>query len=107
MGQNTHTLRTEFEMRSLYFPGCFVADTAERDGVEANNCRAQVQARCVMSDERNGLSHGYLMCQPCIGEHMYRPGQIAQVPTSEVLVIYSETRDDYTLLKNILITVMT
>lgn len=30
---------------------------------------------------------------------MYRPGQITQVPTSEVLVIYSETLDDYMLLK--------
>jgi len=86
-------------MEILCFPACFVTDTTARDGVEANNCRAQVQARCTLTSERTGQSLDYLMCQPCIGEHMYRPGQITQVPTSEVLIICSATQDDYMLLK--------
>lgn len=77
----------------------FVTDTAARDGAEANNCRAQVQACCTLVNQRTGQTYSYALCQGCLGEHMYKPGQITQVPTALVTIIISTAGDRYMLLK--------
>ena len=53
-----------------------------------NTCRSQVLASCTLTDIETGTSWEYYLGKECIGEHMYKEIGIAQVPTSEVCVIF-------------------
>ena len=52
------------------------ADLAEQ-GVPGNVCRAQILASCEVT--RAGTANTFYLCQPCIGEHMYRENRPAGV----------------------------
>ena len=81
-------------MEVLDYRRCFAINTSARDGEEKNTCRTQLLARCALdrADEEE-----FFLGKECIGEYMYREGSIAQVPTSEVCIIFG--RKQSSLLK--------
>ena len=81
--------------RVLDYSRCFAINTAAQNGVERNTCRTQLLARCALVDQ-DGVDREYFLGKECIGEYMYRE-EIAQVPTSEVCIIFSV--EDSSLLK--------
>ena len=79
------------------YRNCFVVNTSASDGVERNTCRTQVLSRCELTNAETGESCESFLGKACIGEHMYLEGGIAQVPTSEVCIIF--TAGEYKLVK--------
>jgi hypothetical protein len=75
----------------------FIVNTSAIDGRPCNTCRTQALAGCRLINDETGETKSYYLGKACIGEHMYLDGGIAQVPTSEVCVIFGEQR--YKLLK--------
>ena len=80
----------------LDYSRSFAINSSARDGVEKNTCRTQLLARCSVA-EADGDDSDYFLGKECIGEYMYQERGIAQVPTSEVCIIFSD--DDSSLLK--------
>ena len=79
----------------LDYSRSFAINTSAQDGVERNTCRTQLLARCTLED--GGVPRDYFLGKECIGEYMYQTRGIAQVPTSEVCIIFSD--EDSSLLK--------
>jgi len=75
----------------------YIINTSEIDGQPTNTCRTQALAGCRLIDDASGETQRYYLGKACIGEHMYLNGGIAQVPTSEVCVIFGDHQ--YKLLK--------
>ena len=84
-------------MELLDYRSCFAINSSARDGEEKNTCRTQLLARCDLTSRNNGQPHQFFLGKECIGEYMYQDRGIAQVPTSEVCVIFSA--GDSSLLK--------
>ena len=80
----------------LDYSRSFAINTSARDGVEQNTCRTQLLARCSLPDDA-GVVRDFFLGKECIGEYMYLDRGIAQVPTSEVCIIFSA--EDSSLLK--------
>ena len=78
-------------MHVLDFHRCFCLETAAVGGVECNTCRSHLRASCALTDNESGEGDTFYLCHGCIGEDMYKPGGIAQIPTYEVYSIVSET----------------
>lgn len=77
-------------MEILDYRSCFAINSSARNGEEKNTCRTQLRARCALSSKSSGLTEQFFLGQECIGEYMYQERGIAQVPTSEVCIIFSE-----------------
>ena len=77
-------------MEVLDYRTCFVFSTSAIEGVEQNTCRTQILAQCDLGNDETGVSATFYLGKTCIGEHMYMEGGIAQIPTSEVCVVFSE-----------------
>tara|TARA_Y100000588_G_scaffold281769_1_gene298884 strand:- start:719 stop:1474 length:756 start_codon:yes stop_codon:yes gene_type:complete len=75
----------------------FAVNTSAKDGEEQNTCRTQLLARCALTHASSGRAEQFFLGKECIGEYMYQARGIAQVPTSEVCIIFSE--GDSSLLK--------
>lgn len=60
------------------------------DGVDMNTCRTQVLASCALTNIETAETHEFYLGKECIGEYMYEDSGIAQVPTSEVGIIFSK-----------------
>ena len=84
-------------MRIHDYRNCFAINTSAIDGVETNTCRTQLLARCSLEYEGLGKTEEFYLGKECIGEYTYEDTGIAQVPTSEVCIIFSE--GDSSLLK--------
>lgn len=84
-------------MDILDYRRCFALNTAARAGLDLNTCRTQLLARCELSDQKTGETGEFFLGKSCIAEHMYLEGDIVQVPTSEVCIIFCE--DDWMLVK--------
>ena len=80
-------------MEVLDYHRCFTINTSAVDGEETNTCRTQILAKCDLVNEETGEAGEFFLGKACIGEHMYMEGGIAQVPTSEVCVVFSEDRN--------------
>jgi len=76
-------------MDVIDYRNAYVISSAEIDDKPVNTCRSKIQACCSLTDQHSGECEDYYLCQACIGEHMYLDGQIAQVPTSEVALIFN------------------
>lgn len=74
----------------------YIINSSAIDGRPTNTCRTAALACCRLTDD-SGTTQTYYLGKACIGEHMYLDDGIAQVPTSEVCVIFGEQR--YKLLK--------
>ena len=77
-------------MEVLDYPRCFTVYRSAVDGVSKNTCRTQILAKCELADEQSGGAGSFYLGKACIGEHMYMEGGIAQEPTSEVCVVFTE-----------------
>ncbi|MCH2201294.1 MAG: hypothetical protein MK102_04965 [Fuerstiella sp.] len=77
-------------MGILDYRRCFAINVSAVDGEEKNTCRAQLVARCDVTEKSVGHTQQFFLGKECIGEYMYQKRGIAQVPTSEVCVIFSE-----------------
>ena len=77
-------------MQVLDYRNSFVLNTAAVDGEELNTCRTQILARCTVRNESTKQAGDFFLGKECIGEAMYRDGGIAQLPTSEVCIVFSE-----------------
>jgi len=77
-------------MQVLDFRNCFAINTAAVDDVEVNTCRTQILAKCEIAEEQSGQKDEFFLGKACIGEHMYIEETIAQIPTSEVSIIFNE-----------------
>ena len=75
----------------------FESNDIHESGVPGNVCRAQILASCEVTRDAGASAGGtastYYLCQPCIGEHMYREAlpdgakfQFQQ-PTSQIWVV--------------------
>ena len=84
-------------MEILDYRSSFAINSSARNGEEKNTCRTQLLARCVLSGKDSGQTEQFFLGKECIGEHMYQERGIAQVPTSEVCIIFSA--GDSSLLK--------
>jgi hypothetical protein len=84
-------LTRELYMNVLDYHNSHIINTSATDGVESNTCRTQVLASCTMTETDADQSYDFYLGKECIGEHMYKEIGIAQVPTSEVCVIFSKT----------------
>ena len=84
-------------MKMIDYRNAYAFNTSACDGEEVNTCRTQILARCELHDHERGESQSFYLGQACIGEHMYHDEGIAQVPTSEVCIIFSER--EYKLVK--------
>ena len=84
-------------MGYLDYRSCFAVNSSARDGIAKNTCRSQILARCSLTNKRSGETCDFFLGKECIGEYMYQEHGIAQVPTSEVCVIFST--GDSSLLK--------
>lgn len=82
-------------MDLLDFNRSSVINVSARDGEDINTCRTHVLARCVI--ERHDAEEEYFLGKECIGEYMYAERGIAQVPTSEVCIVFG--REESSLLK--------
>ena len=80
----------------LDYSRSFAINTSAQDGVERNTCRTQLLARCTLPDD-TGATRDFYLGKECIGEYMYQERGIAQVPTSEVCILFSA--GDSSLLK--------
>ena len=80
-------------MDVLDYRTCFVFSTSAIEGVEQNTCRTQILAQCDLANDETGFRATFYLGKACIGEHMYMEGGIAQIPTSEVCVVFSEGRN--------------
>ena len=78
-------------MKVIDYRNSYVINTAARDGVEMNTCRAQALAACTLTNSSGNESHEFYLGKECIGEHMYEEIGIAQVPTSEVCTIFGRS----------------
>ena len=76
-------------MKILDYRNCFTLNHSARDGVAKNICRTQLLAKCTLTNRQTSESFDYFLGKECIGEHMYLDFGIAQVPTSEVAVIFN------------------
>jgi hypothetical protein len=76
-------------MKILDYRNCFTLNHSARDGVAKNICRTQLLAKCTLTNRQTSESFDYFLGKECIGEHMYLDIGIAQVPTSEVAVIFN------------------
>ena len=83
-------------MEVLDYQRCFAINTSARDGEEQNTCRTQLLSRCAIEGS-DADQEEFFLGKECIGEYMYAKGSIAQVPTSEVCIIFS--RKESSLLK--------
>ena len=77
-------------MDVLDYRSSFVINTSAVNDVEVNTCRTQILARCVVDNEVTGESGDFFLGKECIGEMMYSGANIAQIPTSEVSIVFSE-----------------
>ena len=77
-------------MDVLDYRSSFVINTSAVDGVETNTCRTQILARCVVSNEETGEAGDFFLGKECIGEAMYKDSHVAQIPTSEVSIVFSD-----------------
>ncbi|MCH2212272.1 MAG: hypothetical protein MK110_13290 [Fuerstiella sp.] len=77
-------------MEILDYRRCFAICVSAVDGEENNTCRAQLLARCELTDKSAGDTQQFFLGKECVGEYMYQKRGIAQVPTSEVCVIFSD-----------------
>ena len=84
-------------MEILDYRNSFAINSSARNGEEKNTCRTQLLARCVLTSKDSGHSEQFFLGKECIGEYMYQERGIAQVPTSEVCIIFSA--GDSSLLK--------
>ena len=84
-------------MNVLDYRNSHIITVAAQDGVEMNTCRTQVLASCALTDVNAGQTYEFHLGKECIGEYMYQEDSIAQVPTSEVGIIFS--KGDSTLWK--------
>jgi hypothetical protein len=76
-------------MELMDFRDSFAIYTSAKDGIESNTCRTQILATCTLIDEGGKNPPVLHLAKECIGEYMYG-GKIAQVPTSEVAIIFCE-----------------
>ena len=67
-----------------------IITVAAMDGVDMNTCRTQVLASCALTNIETAETHEFYLGKECIGEYMYENSGIAQVPTSEVGIIFSK-----------------
>ena len=77
-------------MQILDYDQCSAINTAEVDGVEVNTCRTRILARCELINVESGQSEEFYLGKACIGENMYVSESIAQLPTSQVSIIFHE-----------------
>ena len=84
-------------MEVLDYHRCFAINTSARDGEERNTCRTQLLARCSIESKGADQGEEFFLGKECIGEYMYAQGGIAQVPTSEVCIVFG--RKESSLLK--------
>ena len=70
----------------------YILKTSAIDGRPTNICRTAALACCRLTDD-SGKTQTFYLGKACIGEHMYLDGGIAQVPSSEVCVIFGEQHD--------------
>lgn len=77
-------------MDVLDYRSSFVINTSAVDGVDRNTCRTQIMARCVVDNRATGESGDFFLGKECIGETMYSDTGVAQVPTSEVSIVFSQ-----------------
>jgi len=89
-------------MDVLDYRSSFVINTSAVDGVDQNTCRTQIMARCVVDNRATGECGDFFLGKECIGETMYSDAGIAQVPTSEVSIVFSQGKS--ALNKNLQIT---
>jgi len=80
-------------MEVLDYRSCFAFTTSAIEGKEKNTCRTQILAKCDLASGEADAGGSFYLGKACIGEHMYMDGGIAQVPTSEVCVVFSEGRN--------------
>jgi hypothetical protein len=85
------------EVQITDYRNSYIINSSEIDGRPCNTCRTQPLAGCQLIDDVSGKTQTYYLGRACIGEHMYLDGGIAQVPTSEVCIIFGDQR--YKLLK--------
>lgn len=84
-------------MELLDYRSCFAINSSARDSEENNTCRTQLLARCDLTNKNSDQPLQFFLGKECIGEYMYQEGGIAQIPTSEVCIIFST--GDSSLLK--------
>ena len=77
-------------MDVLDYARSFAFNTAAIDGEEVNTCRTQILARCTVSNGRTGEEGDFFLGKECIGEAMFKEAGIAQLPTAEVCIVFSE-----------------
>ena len=77
-------------MNVLDYRNSHIITVAAMDGVDMNTCRTQVLASCALTDINAGQTYEFYLGKECIGEYMYQEAGIAQVPTSEVGIIFSK-----------------
>ena len=78
-------------MQVIDYRSSFTINYSARDGNQNNICRTLILAKCALTNEQTGETGEYFLGKACIGEHMYMDIGIAQVPTSEVSVIFNES----------------
>ena len=76
-------------MKILDYRNCFTINHSAHNGVLKNICRTQLLAKCTLINRHTDESFDYFLGKECIGEHMYLDIGIAQVPTSEVAIIFN------------------
>ena len=84
-------------MRTLDYSRCFVFYTGAINDEEINTCQCQILAKCEITQEATGESEAFFLGKECIGEYTYDERGIAQLPTAEVCIIFSNGK--YKLLK--------
>jgi len=84
-------------VQPLDYRNCYAINSAASDGEELNTCRTQILARCILTGTSDGQTEQFFLGKECIGEYMYQERGIAQVPTSEVCILFSD--GDSSLLK--------
>ena len=84
-------------MEIIDYRNSYAVNSSGCDGEEINTCRTRILARCELHDDAGDENGEFYLGQACIGEHMYLDQGIAQVPTSEVCIIFSDSA--YKLLK--------
>ena len=57
-----------------------------------NWARILLDARCVLTDGKSGISDAFFLIAPCRTEWMYRDGLLFQVPSREYRVLWSRDR---------------
>ena len=76
-------------MQLLDYHNAYFIYSSATEGVPDNTCRVQILAQCTLTD--SDTPRKFYLGKECIGEYCYNDDQgIAQVPTSEVSLIFCE-----------------